>query len=135
MNIVRRRGTAIVHTPQGILVVAGKRKTFLLPGGGAHLTESRQRAAIRELEEETGLKTTTCTYLFTYNEPTHGLHGKKKKVRNLHKVFLITTQGNAEANQKDEVKYLAYWKPGSHLKISAMTKKIIQHYLDLQVNV
>ena len=80
MSIIRRRGTAIVQTPKGILVVAGKRKMFLLPGGGAHPTESRQRAAIRELEEETGLQATSCKYLFPYNEPTHGLHGKIKRV-------------------------------------------------------
>ena len=133
MPVIRRRGTAIVHTPEGILVVAGQRKTFLLPGGGAHPTESRQRAAIRELEEETGLKAATCTYLFPYNEPEYGLYGKKKRVRNLHKVFLITTEGYAETNRKDKVKYLAYWKPGSNLKLSAMTRKIIQKYLEMQV--
>jgi hypothetical protein len=31
----RRRGTAIVETPKGILVASERRKIFLLPGGGA----------------------------------------------------------------------------------------------------
>ncbi len=133
MSIVRKRGTAIVQTSKGILVVAVKRKMFLLPGGGAHPNVSREHADIRELKEETGLTTKTCTYLFLYDEPTHGLHGKKKKVRNLHKVFLITTQGHTEVNTQDEVKYLAYWTPGSNLRLSAMTKKIIKKYFELQV--
>jgi len=46
MAIVRRRGTAIVETPNGILVVAGRSKKFMLPGGGAEKRESRKRAAM-----------------------------------------------------------------------------------------
>jgi 8-oxo-dGTP diphosphatase len=51
----RRRGTAIVETPIGILVVAGRRKLYILPGGGANIGESRTKAAVRELKEETGI--------------------------------------------------------------------------------
>lgn len=32
MAIIRRRGTAIVDTPDGILVTASRNKLFLLPG-------------------------------------------------------------------------------------------------------
>jgi 8-oxo-dGTP diphosphatase len=51
----RRRGTAIVETKKGILVVSGHGKVFMLPGGAANHKESRLQAAIRELQEETGL--------------------------------------------------------------------------------
>jgi len=45
----------IFETTQGILVVAGNRGTFMLPGGGANKGESRFVAALRELTEETSL--------------------------------------------------------------------------------
>ena len=51
----RRRGTAIVETEHGVLLTAMSKGGFLLPGGGTNHNETRFRAAIRELEEETGL--------------------------------------------------------------------------------
>ena len=54
----RRRGTVIVDTPKGILVVNEGESTYYLPGGGARIGESGRNAAIRELLEETGLRAT-----------------------------------------------------------------------------
>jgi len=45
----RRRGTVIVDTPKGILVVNEGESTYYLPGGGARMGESRRNAAMREL--------------------------------------------------------------------------------------
>jgi len=45
----RRRGTTIVDTPNGILVVSEGGRTYYLPGGVARKGESRRKAAIREL--------------------------------------------------------------------------------------
>jgi len=129
MVIVRRRGTAIVDTPKGILVASGRRKLFLLPGGGAEKWESRRRATIRELKEETGLKAYTWKYLFTYHEPKYTDEGKKRKIRNLHKVFLIDASGNPKPNYHD-VKHIDFWKPNSGLNLSRTTKKIIEIYLE-----
>ncbi|NMB66558.1 NUDIX domain-containing protein [Candidatus Woesearchaeota archaeon] len=128
MTITRRRGTAIVETPNGILVASGKRKLFLLPGGGAKKNESRKRAAIRELEEETSLRTYSCEYLFTSNEPKYNSEGKKRKIRNLHKVFLIKATGNPKPSHHD-VAYIDYWKPRSKIELSKSTKIIIEKYL------
>lgn len=58
----RRRGTAIVETPKGILVVASSNGVYLLPGGGANDGESRTDADIRELKEETGLIATNTKF-------------------------------------------------------------------------
>ena len=129
MAIIRRRGTAIVETPKGILVTASRNKLFLLPGGGAEWWESRRRAAIRELKEETGLRAYSWKYLFSHNEPKYSTTGKKRKVRNMHKVFLIKAEGNPKPNYED-VSHIAYWKPESNVNISRTTKLIIDKYLN-----
>jgi ADP-ribose pyrophosphatase YjhB (NUDIX family) len=129
MAIVRRRGTAIVEMPKGILVASGRHKVFLLPGGGAEKWESRRKATIRELREETGLKAHYWKYLFTYNEPKYTLEGKKRKIVNLHKVFLIRAHGHMKPNHHD-VKHIAFWKPRSNVNLSRTTKLIIDKYLD-----
>ncbi len=122
-QIVRRRGTAIVDTPKGILI-ASHHKTWLLPGGGANRGESRERAAIRELREETGLRATSCKYLFEYDEPDDG-----RRIRNLHKVFLIEAEGKPRPNHRD-VHHLAFWKSGSDIVLSPTTKTIVERYLN-----
>jgi 8-oxo-dGTP diphosphatase len=129
MAIIRRRGTAIIETPKGILVASGRHKVFLLPGGGAEKWESRKRAAIRELREETGLKAHYWKYLFTYHEPKYTLEGKKRKIVNLHKVFLLKAHGHMRPNYHD-VSHIAFWRPGSDVNISRTTRKLIDIYLE-----
>lgn len=128
MVIVRRRGTAIVDTPKGILVASGKRKIYLLPGGGTErkTKESRRKAAIRELREETGLRAYDSKYLFTYNEPKRYPNGKRRKIVNLHKVFLVKAKGHARP--RHEVKHIRYYKEGN-IKLPYNTQKIVDKYL------
>lgn len=117
---MRRRGTAIVVNKkgihEGILVTAMRNKVFLLPGGGAKKGESRKRAAIRELYEETGLRATSVKYLFSI------------KTSMDHKVFLIKASGHPRPRM--EIKHIAWWKPGSKIRISKGTRKIIYHYVN-----
>ncbi len=123
----RRRGTAIVDTPNGILVASGRRKIFLLPGGGAGRHESRKRAAIRELREETGLIATNSKYLFRHIGRVH----KDKRgghFQDHNKVFLIKATGNPRP--RHEIKYVAFWNPNSNIRISGVTKEIIEKYLE-----
>ena len=125
----RRKGVAIVDTPKGILVVAGRSKKFMLPGGGAKRGESRRKAAIRELYEETGLKAIKVKYLFSY--VGRKWHTKKGSiVRNYAKVFLIEAKGNPRP--RSEIKYIAFWRPGSKLNITKGTKKIISKYIEIK---
>ena len=49
-----------------ILVVSTNRKDFMLPGGSAKKFETRKKAAIRKLYEETGLRTNRIKYVFRY---------------------------------------------------------------------
>jgi 8-oxo-dGTP pyrophosphatase MutT (NUDIX family) len=67
----RRRGTAIVDTPNGILVVSKDGRTFLTPGGRRPTPRERQDAAIRELMEETGLKVVDIAFLFEFTGRIH----------------------------------------------------------------
>ncbi len=122
MSYYRRRGTALVDTSKGILVVAGRRKLFITPGGGANKGESRKKATIRELREETGLKTYYCKYLFKW----YG--GKHKTWQDCHKIFLIKAEGHARP--RHEVKYITYWKPNSKIRLSYNTQSIINKYLN-----
>ena len=126
MNDKRRKGVAIVDTSKGILVVAGRSKKFILPGGGAEKWETRKKAAIRELYEETGLKTKNITYLFQYVGGQWHTHSGKA-IRNYAKVFLVETEGNPRP--RHEIKHVAFWKIGSDLYLTNGTKKVIEKYL------
>jgi len=125
----RRRGAAIVDTLNGILVVSGKGKLFILPGGGARKGESRRHAAIRELKEETGLNVIDSKYLFRYVGGVHKSHGGGH-FQDHNKVFLMKTTGTAQP--KHEVKNIEYYKDGSDINVSDTTKKIIEKYYELK---
>ena len=126
---IRHKGVAIVDTSKGILVVAGRSKKFTLPGGGTNRGESRKGATIRELREETGLKTKSVKYLFSYKGRKWKSH-KGRLVKNHTKVFLIKTYGAAKPNH--EIKYIDYWKPKSKIRISHRTEDLIKKYLELK---
>ncbi len=125
----RRRGTVIVETPKGILIASGRRKVFLLPGGEANKHESRRKAAMRELREETGLHSLSSHYLFKFKGAIHKSY-KGGHFQDYHKVFLIKTYG--KLRPRHEVKYVAWYKPDSKLRISGITKEIIRKYYSLK---
>jgi len=116
----RRRGTAIVETPEGILVVSRNNRDFYLPGGGAEKDESSENASIRELKEETSLQTISCEFLFEYED-----------FGNSHKVFLIQSVGAAKPS--NEIKYIDYFN-GSNLKVSNTTWEILELYRAIKIS-
>lgn len=121
----RRRGAAIVETKKGILVVSWDNKIFMLPGGGANFFETRRKAAIRELEEETGLKAMSAKYLFKYITPVF-LDKRGRQTRNYAKVYLIEAEGKPKPKQ--EVKYIKFWKEGSKIKLMTGAKMALDQY-------
>ena len=122
--IHRRRGTAIVETKKGILITAGKRKVFLIPGGGASRRESRMQAAIRELKEETGLEPYFAMALFRFEGPTHSF----KHIKDLHTVYYIKAKGEAQAKQ--EIQYIDFYTSEKDILLSESTKKILEQYYE-----
>jgi len=125
MVYVRRRGTAIVDTPSGILVVSKDGRLFTLPGGGARPDETDSEAATRELKEETSLDATGAVYLFEFLGITHT--GPKGGVfRNAHKVFLVKAKGVPKPTR--EIKKVAYYT-GSQSALTFSARRIIDRYL------
>jgi 8-oxo-dGTP diphosphatase len=121
-QIVRRRGTAVVDTDRGILLVSSSSRLYLLPGGGAKKGEDRMDAALRELKSETRLEPKSCKYLFSFDEP------EDKKLRNLHKVYLIEVEGDL-GKVSNEKRHFAYWHEGSKLNLSNSSRLIIERYM------
>ncbi len=120
----RRRGTAIVDTNQGILLVSEDGLRFSLPGGAAEKDELWIQAAIRELREETGLCAYSVKYLFSH------LGDIRKRgltySRNDHRVFLIEAEGVPAPRQ--EIKVIQFYQPGEQIKMSNSTRQILERY-------
>jgi 8-oxo-dGTP diphosphatase len=121
----RRRGTAIVETERGIVVVAQRDGIFLLPGGGAERHETRTDAALRELVEEIGLRPYSVKFLFHHKGQVHKSHGHGY-FRDHHTVCLVKATGVARPHH--EIRYVEYYKPGTGVRISGVTREIIDRY-------
>jgi 8-oxo-dGTP diphosphatase len=122
----RKRGTAIVETEKGILLVAGKSKNFMLPGGATERHEMRVHASMRELNEETGLKPIYAEPIFHYEGKVH--NGYNGKFKDYHTVCIVKAKGHPKP--KSEIKYIAYHTGNdSKINLSNSTKEIIEKYL------
>ncbi len=127
MVFKRRKGIAIVETDKGILIVATKKKKFMLPGGGAEKWESRKKATVRELYEETGLKTKKIKYLFRFvGDKWYDRNGRH--TINYSKVFLIEAIG--VPRPRSEIKHIDFYKVGKKIKTHQGTERIINKYLN-----
>lgn len=125
--IRRRRGTAIVDTDRGILLTSGDGKIFILPGGGAEKDESRFVAALRELTEETGLRSYSAEIIFRHLGGIKRTFSGRGYYQDHHTVCLVKATGEAKPGGGD-AKHIAYYYPGCNVIIEPTTQEIIEKY-------
>jgi 8-oxo-dGTP diphosphatase len=115
MHAKRQRATAIIELPQGILLVGMRNTDYLLPGGGVETGETPLVAAVREVQEETGLLAHRALFLF-----------ETTTLANHHIVFWVQAPGLPQPCA--EIDTLAYYGPGSDLRISTGTHSILKEF-------
>jgi ADP-ribose pyrophosphatase YjhB (NUDIX family) len=111
----RRRATAIVEYPDGILVTVMRYMACGLPGGSIQPGEAEEVVVVRELREETCLIAEQAILLFHYETAVSD-----------HAVFWVLARGTPEPCGK--VDQLAYYRPGSTLNLSPEAQAIIERY-------
>lgn len=120
---LRARATVIIETSKGILLVSKSGARFSLPGGGIKREEFSICAAVRELYEETNLKTLEAKYLFYLNVNLHH-----------HKVFLIKPIGIIKT--KNEINRIAFLNKqnANALTLSPAVLPILEKYKAMKNN-
>jgi 8-oxo-dGTP diphosphatase len=113
----RKRATAIVEYPEGILLALMRYMAAALPGGGVKPGETDEQAVVRELCEETTLTATRAVLLFRYSSLAHD-----------HAVFWVTASGTPQASE--EVDKIAYYRPGTAIKLSSETRAILARFAE-----
>lgn len=124
---VRKRGTAIVHTPEGILLVMEQNGILSLPGGGVERGESLMIAACRELEEETGLKAIASTSRYLFTHLGHPYRIGKQLCQNQHHVYLVQATGSIQIDS--EILGVHFYPLKDKLPMSNSTQKILNRYI------
>lgn len=111
----RKRATAIVEYPDGILLTLMRYMAASLPGGGVQPGESDEQAVIRELYEETRLQAVDTILLFRHTS-----------FANDHAVFWVLAEGQPQP--AEEVDRLAYYRPGAAIKLSPETDGLLKQF-------
>ena len=112
----RRRATAIVEYPDGILVTLMRYMAGSLPGGGVKPGETDEAAVIRELHEETGLIAVETVFLFRHESTARD-----------HAVYWVRAEGVPAAC--GEIDQIAHYHDGAALKLSPESRKIVERFL------
>lgn len=115
----RRRASAIVERPEGILLVLMRHMGAMLPGGGIKPFESDGDAAARELLEETGLVAERVVFLF-----------ERQSLGQSNAVFWVRAQGVPKPC--NEIDQIAYYPPREPLRLAPETQSILHQFAELR---
>lgn len=116
MNHKKRRGTAIIESPDGVMLVRMKNDKFMLPGGQSNKGEPRIITAIRELQEETGLIANHVVYLFDFESRFYR-----------QKVFYIQPENGVPA-PSNEIVEIGYYPNIVDEKIHESSLQMLRYY-------
>lgn len=119
----------IIETPNGIVLIERKNPPYglALPGGFVDYGEPVENAAIREAQEETGLKIELKGILGVYSNP---LRDKRRHTTSV--VFIATATGEPQAGDDAKaIKMYSIEKLSKEIPTMAFDHAIIiKHYLE-----
>ena len=92
----------------------GSPQLWQMPQGGIDKGEDPEKAAYRELYEETRLRAIQTVFLFRHTS-----------LANDHAVFWVLADGHPQPSE--EVDQLAYYRPGLVIKVSPETETLLKH--------
>ncbi len=111
----RRRATAIVEYPEGILVTVMRHMACGLPGGSIQPGEAEDVVLVRELRTETSL-------IADRDEPAVPLRDSRERSLGL------LDSGTWNPSAGGNVDQLAFYRPGSDLNLSPEAQAIIERF-------
>lgn len=114
---VKQRATVVCQLGTRILLVSKEGSRWSLPGGKAAIGENLQRAASRELMEETGLSALNMRYLFDFSG-----------VRTCHHVFVAHLGDDRTPVPNNEIAHCRWVKVTDvvHYATSTCTRGIVE---------
>ncbi|MCG6575748.1 NUDIX domain-containing protein [Pseudomonas sp. AF32] len=113
------RATVICQENRQILLVRKPNSRWALPGGAVERGETHAGAAVRELEEETGLGAENVLYLMRIND------GDTE-----HHVFEISVSDSSAARPQNEISD-CFWCPLdtlAHVQMKKGTREILEAF-------
>lgn len=127
VNVVVTAGSAAI-----LLIQRTDNGNWALPGGAIDLGESIEQAAVREVEEETGIRCRPTGVVGLYSNPGHVIeYTSNGEVRQEFSIVLTATAVGGQARTSDESSDVRWVTPAElpGYSMHASMEKRVEHYL------